>query len=677
MAKNDKFPRLFNLVMLLLDTRKPLSLDEIARRIGGFPDSPSARHQAFERAKKELRELGIPIITHQIPGEEQYGYTIDQSEMIIPDLRFNDQEASALAAASALVSFGGGERESALEKLGCVVSGIDPTVAKIPSQPTLFRLFEAMGSGRVVRFDYRLKRRTLDIYGISFRWGNWYLLGNERESGEIKTFLIDRLESEAEILDVEGLEKPADFDISSRLPKNRWEIGGEQLDARVHVHPDITPMASFELGEQNVVSRMSDGSAVLAIRLADRASFFDWLLGYGTRARLIAPDSVVEEFIGYLEKFLSGAESAEVRALWDHLEPADDGMASMKGPEMQSVSNQVVENHQLAKRGELRTATSMYSVLVRILPWLARKGSTTVDEIAKTFGINGTEVVRLLEIAACCGLPPYTPDSLLEILVEDDGNVESYLNMDLITAPRKLTTLEAMVLATTAAAALKVPEIDPEGHLASALGKLQSSLSKFEIALNEVDVGMEEPYFLGAVRSATNEHRSIKITYFSSSSERVTERLVDPYQLFAESGKWYLRAFCHLAGEVRHFSIGRVMSCEASDSFFEVPEPEKRRISQGVIPRAYGGSGEWATVAVSPGTGWLVERLSDSPEFLGKHLGQEVYRLRFSSDLWLSKFLLRLGPTAMVIAPSDRRSLRTRAVQQIIELYRDKGSVLT
>ncbi|NNN18846.1 MAG: WYL domain-containing protein [Acidimicrobiaceae bacterium] len=641
--------------MLLLDTTKPVSLDEIARRIGGFPDSPIARHQAFERAKKELRELGIPIATHQIPGGEQYGYQIDKSEMIIPDLRFTDEEASALAAASALVSFGSGERESALQKLGCVISGQDAVVASIPSQPALFRLFEAIGLARVVRFVYRAKVRTVDVFGISFSWGNWYVVGNERESGSSKTFLLNRIESEVTITDVQSLQRPGDFDISSRLPKNRWEVGeGDSLTATVVVHPDIAPLVQYEIGNRSSVELRDDGSAVVRVKVVDSEPFVDWLLSYFDKAVLIDPPELVAELKQYLNGLAVGLPPAENAALLGFLGPFFKGGSELKIEES-SVGDFGVhaDDPAFGGNGGLRSASAMYSALIKILPWLARKESTTVEEISRIFSVSGSEVIRLLEIAACCGLPPYTPDSLLEIIVDEDGTVSSYLDLDVITAPRKLSTLEAMVLATTASAALKVPGIDGNGHLTSALKKLQSSLSKFQIGLDEVEVSLEEPFFLKDLTRAVNEHLSIEITYFAVSSEQITRRFVDPYQLFTESGKWYLRGFCHLAVGIRHFSVGRIISCRISDHLFEIPEPEVRRIAQGGIPKAFGGGGERVILAVASEFGWKVERLVETPQLLLAHEGLNVYGLRSSSKAWLSKVLIRLGPSANIVFRPD------------------------
>lgn len=667
MAQADKFPRLFNLVMLLLDARKPVPLDEIARRIGGFPESPGARRQAIERAKKELRDLGIPIGTFQIAGSEQYGYQIDRSEMIISDLHLSNEEASSLAVASAMVSFGTGERNSALSKLGCVIQGQEATVANIPTQPVLYDLFEAISTGRAVEFSYRSKHRMVDVYGISFRWGNWYLIGREHQSNLVKTFLVNLIESNVTISAMAASEKPVDFDLASQLPKNRWEIGeGEVQIAVVEFLSDIAPLVDYELRGQSELEVCTDGSARASIEIVEVDAFFDWLLSYFDKAKLVSPTHLVTEFKAYLEAILTNEMTPSVK---------DGILLHVEENEMESQIVGVSESDDFYHGDEiesvdgLRSAGAMYSMLAKILPWLARQKVTTVEQISKTFGIPRNQVVRLLEMAACCGLPPYTPDSLLEIIVEDDGTVTSYLDMDLITAPRQLNTLEVMVLATTAAVVAEVPGVDPEGHLRSALSKLKDSLSKFRLGLSEVDVDMEEPYFLEKLRRAANEHRTIDISYFAFSSERISQRRVDPYLVFMESGKWYMRGYCHLTSQIRHFSLGRILSCDLTNETFEVPDRERKWILQGMSPSAFGGQGIRTLLAISRESSWKVERLVDSPRRMGEVDHYAIFEFQTSTTTWLSRLLVRLGPSAQILAPVDFRDLKTKAVSSLLAFY--------
>src|SRR5580700_7905308 len=73
-ARLDRLERVTDLVLVLLHTEQPLTLDAIALQVPGYPEEHAARRQAFERDKRLLRDEGIPVLTQRLTGHEQYGY---------------------------------------------------------------------------------------------------------------------------------------------------------------------------------------------------------------------------------------------------------------------------------------------------------------------------------------------------------------------------------------------------------------------------------------------------------------------------------------------------------------------------------------------------------------------------------------------------------------------------
>ena len=92
----DKVERLTDLILALLDTSRPLSLNELADQIPGYPPVGEARRMAFERDKRLLREEGIIIEAHPLDGEAQMGYRIDADTFFLPDLDLSSEEQAAL-----------------------------------------------------------------------------------------------------------------------------------------------------------------------------------------------------------------------------------------------------------------------------------------------------------------------------------------------------------------------------------------------------------------------------------------------------------------------------------------------------------------------------------------------------------------------------------------------------
>ena len=60
----------------------------------------------------------------------------------------------------------------------------------------------------------------------------------------------------------------------------------------------------------------------------------------------------------------------------------------------------------MTRRGP-RGAEDRLRRLLVMLPWLMERGEVSVAETAERFGLTEAEVVRDLELASMCGLPPF------------------------------------------------------------------------------------------------------------------------------------------------------------------------------------------------------------------------------------------------------------------------------
>src|ERR687897_772887 len=96
-----KVERLVNLIALLLDTRRPLTLDQVAELVPGYDASGESLRRMFERDKEELRGLGVPVERAPIDawGSEE-GYFIDPEAYGMPELDLAPDERAALALAA-------------------------------------------------------------------------------------------------------------------------------------------------------------------------------------------------------------------------------------------------------------------------------------------------------------------------------------------------------------------------------------------------------------------------------------------------------------------------------------------------------------------------------------------------------------------------------------------------
>ncbi|MGH9081468.1 MAG: helix-turn-helix transcriptional regulator [Acidimicrobiales bacterium] len=301
MQRPDRLERVTDLLLVLLDTPRPLSLREIADRVPGYPGTHGARRQAFERDKRLLRDEGVPVLVVPVDGEEQLGYRVDPDAYYLPDLGLDAEEQAALNLAVAGVHLGQPIGRDALLKLGAggesplAPSSAAPLVdlRSVDGLPALPVLFDAIRHGAAVEFPYRGERRHVDPAGLRFRNGHWYLVGFDRIRAEARTFRVDRVEGAPEAGPPQSAQLPAGFDVDAAFGRDPWQFGGgEEVEVEVLVDAAVASRVVAELGEPAVVEQRDDGAVVVRLTVTDEDALIRWVLDLLDHAEVVGPPSV-------------------------------------------------------------------------------------------------------------------------------------------------------------------------------------------------------------------------------------------------------------------------------------------------------------------------------------------------------------------------------------------------
>ena len=312
----DKLERLLNLTAVLLDTRRPLTADEIRERVEGYPPPGAAFRRTFERDKDDLRVLGIPLLVERAPATNPPidGYRIDPDDYYLPDPDLEPDELAALHLASLTVRLDGAGDQEALWKLGGLVGeggGDSQTVASLPSDPALVPLFQAIVDRRQVGFGYRGQERQVDPWRLDFERGHWYLTGFDHLRDDQRNFRLDRIEGEVtpggpiEVTSPPGADGTAGAHTG---PRPAWELGDDEPTmATILVDADQVASARHQLGS-GVVSRPGpDGSAYFDVPVVSEPAFRSFLFGFLHRAELIEPLAWRHDIIAWLESIIGAS----------------------------------------------------------------------------------------------------------------------------------------------------------------------------------------------------------------------------------------------------------------------------------------------------------------------------------------------------------------------------------
>jgi proteasome accessory factor B len=302
-AGPNRVERILNLLACLLDTRRPLTRDELVRQVTGYPPEAVAYRRAFERDKETLRAMGVPLVVETLPSGEQ-GYRVPPDEYFLPDLDLTAEETAALHVAVSAVLLGDQTGRGALMKLGGGL-GLDgagpPTtpIGTLPLEPALPVLFEAFRRRAPVTFEYRGESRTVEPWGLSARRGHWYLVGHDRGRDAMRTFRADRLGDDLIVGAPDSFRVPDGFSPDASLDAEPWQYGEDPpVTARLLV--DAGHDADVVARGDRVIEERADGSVVVEFVVVNRPAFRSFVLGLLDHAEILEPESLRADLLSWI-----------------------------------------------------------------------------------------------------------------------------------------------------------------------------------------------------------------------------------------------------------------------------------------------------------------------------------------------------------------------------------------
>ncbi len=297
-----------------------------------------------------------------------------------------------------------------------------------------------------------------------------------------------------------------------------------------------------------------------------------------------------------------------------------------------------------------------------MVPWIAAHDGPTLAEVGARFGLTAEELAADLEVMWLVGLPPYTPDALIDVVQEGDRVWIHFA--DMFDAPQRLTPDQAVALLTAGASVLALPGVESDGPLGRGVAKLAAVLGVDAAQVLDVSLGGAHPEVLGVLRQAVAEGRRVHLDYYSYGRDTRSERDVDPYVLHAREGSLYLLGYCHLANAQRRFRLDRVAAAELLEITFTLPD----RVEDLIVfepdqddPRVVldlTAEGAWVSES------YPVEGVEDRPD------GGRRVTLAVAADAWFERLLVALGPHATVVDGSAAlANAGRRAAARILARY--------
>lgn len=281
----------------------------------------SAERKSIYDDLESLREYGLDIL--QTGSGKNSGYYVASHEFELPELKLLVDSVQS----SKFITYK--KTLSLIKKIESLTSVYDAQLLrrqlyvknriKTMNESIYYNVDElhrGIAENRKIRFHYfeytvRKERRfrrdgawyVLSPYALSWDDENYYLVGFDSEAGIIKHFRVDKM------ADIQVTEEPRDgeeiyaaLDMGVYARKTFGMFTGEETSVRLRFEKDLVGAVIDRLGRD--VMLVPDGEDHFTVRTNVIVSpqFFAWVLGFGNKAKILEPESVVRKLREHLDQ---------------------------------------------------------------------------------------------------------------------------------------------------------------------------------------------------------------------------------------------------------------------------------------------------------------------------------------------------------------------------------------
>lgn len=697
----ERTERLLDLVALLLDARELVPFAELREH---FPDdyggSQEAATRKLERDKVELIQLGVPIEYVEAGDDRELGgYRIDRKAFFLDDPKLTPEEALALYAAGAAAiaardfpfaqDLAHALRKISLsgdpKKLGDanVQAGARRLLVVRPGDPARAGKLRALGGAvarkKKVHLVYRgvgfrpessqQTERDVDPYGLAFRAGAWRLVAFCHLRQALRVFLVDRVEDlqvNEQRPNQPDFEVPAGFDAGEVAGARPWHwAGSEQTEVTLRFASGSELLAEREFdAAPATIQALEGGGARTTQKISYLQGLIPHLLSFGDRVWLEAPEAARARVVDELTRLQKQLEAAPV-AVPSEAPPITTPAANepLKRPRSKPPpeSSAVPPD----KRERLRR-------LLLIVPAARKRPGVKVEDLAHELGLDPAELLADIDLLSLVGRPPFTPDNLIDISIDEKNRVHVTLDQS-FSKPPQLTVLEALALT---AAAQEAAPADPA--VSAALGKLTGSLpgparQLYSALAQRVTTATPPPVgtqpLLEKIRAAAQSRRELAVEYDKEGRGAFEERLFHPWAVVDHGGRWYLYGFDAVRAATRTFRVDRVRAVRETGQAFADPGPLDPKLFERDEMFFPTGAGGHITLRFSPlAAAWASSRWGTKARPL-EGGGVEIDLSAAGPAYAISLAMSFVGEAAIVHPPEARAALRD-AVAATLARYR-------
>jgi proteasome accessory factor C len=289
--------------------------------------------------------------------------------------------------------------------------------------------------------------------------------------------------------------------------------------------------------------------------------------------------------------------------------------------------------------------------LLDLVPFLLSHQGISISDLATHFKVEKDVITDDLNTLWMCGLPGYTPLELID-LAFDSGYV-TIRNAAPLAYVRTMSSSEIVSLAL-GLDLLRDSLLNLGNEQVSRIDRLSQRLRSQIGAHISIASGTQTAH-RSMIATSIARRVPVEMTYYSSTTDQETRRIVTAYDFFQENDVEYFQAYCHASNGMRTFRVDRIVTASVAQESQEIVNDKKQKSERIRVG---------ATVRSLDRTSAEAFRLA----FEELEVGASVALEAFSSD-WLVRAIMAGAGSLVVEEPSEIRQLVRRSIDSAIALY--------
>lgn len=180
-------------------------------------------------------------------------------------------------------------------------------------------IHEAINSGKKITFRYfrhNLKKQKVYKYGderyemspytLAWEDENYYCIGFYDRRGGISNLRVDRME------DIKVSDQPAfedkSFNISEYTKKVFGMFAGEMVRANITFDNSLLDVVMDKFGTDITLHKVDDEHFSVSREVSMSPTFYAWMFQFGVKAKITAPDRLIDAYKDYIKTVLSSMD---------------------------------------------------------------------------------------------------------------------------------------------------------------------------------------------------------------------------------------------------------------------------------------------------------------------------------------------------------------------------------